>query len=251
MTGLQYLQQHQIAKYDTEQVNDQRWEIVKTRIDRDFPDGTFSFLDVGGGNGRFADRVLSAYPESRGIVIDNARALIDGNTPHPRKELHCASVESVGDVLDQRRVDIVFVNWVLHHLVARSYRETTRYIDSLLTELRQHMSPRGRLSVFENMYDGLLIDNLPGRLVYRLTSSRGLAGLCRRLGANTAGVGCAFGRSGSGSAALASRDTASWHTPTRPAGPPRSRIALCSTWGVSASATSGWRKNKKLKCSIG
>jgi hypothetical protein len=24
MTGLQYLQQHQIAKYDTEQVNDQR-----------------------------------------------------------------------------------------------------------------------------------------------------------------------------------------------------------------------------------
>ena len=192
MTGLQYLQQHQIAKYDTEQVNDQRWEIVKTQIDRDFPDGTFSFLDVGGGNGRFADRVLSAYPESRGIVIDNARALIDGNTPHPRKELHCASVESVGDVLDQRRVDIVFVNWVLHHLVARSYRETTRYIDSLLTELRQHMSPRGRLSVFENMYDGLLIDNLPGRLVYRLTSSRGLAGLCRRLGANTAGVGVCF-----------------------------------------------------------
>jgi hypothetical protein len=91
-------------------------------------------LDVGGGNGRFADRVLSAYPESRGIVIDNARALIDGNTPHPR----------------------------------------------------------GRLSVFENMYDGLLIDNLPGRLVYRLTSSRGLAGLCRRLGANTAGVGVCF-----------------------------------------------------------
>jgi hypothetical protein len=42
------------------------------------------------------------------------------------------------------------------------------------------------------MYQGWLFESLPGRLVYHVTAARLIAGLSRRMGANTAGVGVCF-----------------------------------------------------------
>ena len=48
----------QVALYDTELLDEREMDIIWSAIERHFPDGRFSFLDVGGGNGVFADRVL-------------------------------------------------------------------------------------------------------------------------------------------------------------------------------------------------
>ncbi|WP_447469148.1 hypothetical protein [Vibrio harveyi] len=46
--------------------------------------------------------------------------------------------------------------------------------------------------MFENFYEGLLVNNLPSSLIYRSTSSKLLAPLTQRLGSSTAGVGVCF-----------------------------------------------------------
>ncbi|MCX7114021.1 MAG: class I SAM-dependent methyltransferase [Proteobacteria bacterium] len=184
------LEDSQVEAFDTEYVDDVRWETIKAGIDQGFPAGKFTFLDLGGGNGRFADRVLAAYPNSKGTVLDSSEVLISRNQPSERKTVILDSVENFGRI--DARYDIVFLHWLLHHVVSDSYAHTRRNQIWTLNAAGEHLTAGGRISVFENLYDGLLIDNLPGRIIYRMTSSRALSGLTRRLGANTAGVGVCF-----------------------------------------------------------
>jgi hypothetical protein len=60
-----------------------------------------------------------------------------------------------------------------------------------LTQCAGVLAPNGRLSVIENLCDGVF-PHLSGRLVFALTSSTLLAPLIRRLGAHTAGCGVCF-----------------------------------------------------------
>lgn len=187
-TALLKLADDQIEQFDLEQVSDSMWPPIKDCIDRDFGGGKFSFLDLGGGNGVFADRVLRAYPEATGTVLDAAELLISRNTPSPRK------VSIVGDATDLREIgkfDIIFCNWLLHHIVSESYARCRANIDMVLAECRKHLTPRGRLSVYENQYNGF-IDSAPSRLIFAATSSRILSPIMRSMGANTAGVGVCF-----------------------------------------------------------
>jgi SAM-dependent methyltransferase len=187
---LRKLEDSQAATFDTDYVDEARWGSVKAGIDRDFPTGDFTFLDVGGGNGRFADRLLEEYPNATGTILDNSEVLLARNASNVRKTLVCESVENLGEV--KGRFDVVSVHWLLHHLVGESYRQTRRNQLRALRTLRDLLTPRGRVSVFENMYQGWVFEDLPGRLVYHVTAARLIAALSRRMGANTAGVGVCF-----------------------------------------------------------
>lgn len=115
---------------------------------------------------------------------------MEKNQPSERKTLVYGSVENL-DGLDSK-YDLVHLNWLLHHLVGDSYRQTRTNILRAVGSAARLLSPRGRLSIFECLYNGFLFDNLPGHLIFHLTSSRTLAGIMRRCGANTAGVGVCF-----------------------------------------------------------
>jgi hypothetical protein len=186
------LNDDQLKVFDTEHVNDRQWIPIKRCIDRDFPDGRFTFLDLGGGNGNFADRLLENYPRSRGAVLDNSELLLSRNKPHPNKRLVFGSIENLDQVVDAQ-YDLIFFNWVLHHLVIQSSYARTR--ESMRLALRAALpilTDRGRVSIYEDLYNGLLIDGAPGWLVYQLTTVKTIARLIRSLGANTAGVGVCF-----------------------------------------------------------
>jgi len=187
---MKQLEDSQLETFDTEYVNEPRWKIIKEQIDRDFPEGDFTFLDVGGGNGKFADKLLSHYPKARGTVLDNSELLLSRNQQNPRKSLICDSVENLSKL--QGKYDIVCFNWLLHHLVGNSYSETRKNISTALEAVIPLLSERGRISIFENMYNGLIFDGLPSYLIFTLTSSKALAGFTRKMGANTAGVGVCF-----------------------------------------------------------
>jgi SAM-dependent methyltransferase len=191
MATLKQLDDTQLESFDTEYVNEARWKIVSAQIDRSFPDGDFTFLDVGGGNGQFADRLLAAYPNARGTVLDNAQILLDRNKPNPRKQMINASVADLHQQTGQT-YDIICFNWLLHHLVSDSYGQTCQNISKTIGEVIPLLSPRGRISIFENMYDGLWVDRLPSHLIFELTSSKPLARFTQKMGANTAGVGVCF-----------------------------------------------------------
>ena len=187
---IQQLSDEQLATFDTEYVNEARWTIVNTMIQQSFPSGEFTFLDVGGGNGRFTDRILNAYPNAEGSVLDNSALLLERNRSHSRKTLIHASVEDLAN--HSQHYDIVFINWVLHHLVSQSYAQSRSNIVSTLNIVASLLSERGKISIFENMYDGLIIDSLPSYLIFHLTNSKAIAPLIRKLGANTAGIGVCF-----------------------------------------------------------
>ncbi len=188
--AMKQLSDEQLAAFDTEYVTDALWEILTRHIDRAHPDGRFSFLDIGGGNGVFADRLLAAYPSASGAVLDNSRLLLDRNKPNPRKALIEESAENLERI--GGKYDLVFFNWVLHHLVGDDYGKSVRHVDRTLRKAAALLTPDGHISIFENMYNGLVVDNAPSHIIFNLTSARSIAPIIRRLGANTASLGVCF-----------------------------------------------------------
>lgn len=184
------LDDSQVEAFDTEYVHNDRWNLIKTHIDRDFPNGDFRFLDVGGGNGSFTDRLLKQYPQASATVLDSSELLLSRNQKDPRKTCLCESVENLNQL--NEKFDIISVNWLLHHLVGESYQQTRDNQLNTLKTINTLLSQRGRVSVFENMYEGWLAENLPGKLIYFFTSLKSIAALTRGMGANTAGIGVCF-----------------------------------------------------------
>lgn len=180
----------QLEAFDTEYVTEPRWLLFKSHLDRHFPEGDFSFLDVGGGNGVFADRLLAGYPAARGTVLDSAPSLLARNTPHERKTLQAQSAANLSHL--EERFDLVCFNWVLHHLIGNSRKESIDHVRATLMSAVGLLTPRGCIAVFENFYQGYLVDDLPGSLIFNLTSSKALARVTKAMGANTAGLGVCF-----------------------------------------------------------
>jgi ubiquinone/menaquinone biosynthesis C-methylase UbiE len=188
---LHHLETHQLAAFDVDYVSDEMWADVRALIASQFAE-RFSILDIGGGNGHFVDAVLAQFPHAHATVVDNAPNLLAANRSDSRKTLLQRSVEDLPAALQGRSFDLVCLHWSLHHFVTDSYSDTVAFQRRALREAASLVSSGGRLSVFENLYDGLVWPSLPGRLVYAMTASRWLAPLTRLLGANTAGVGVCF-----------------------------------------------------------
>ena len=186
------LQDDQLEQFDFEFANDQMREDFFDLVSRQFGGRAFTHLDVGGGNGRFADRLLERFPRCRSTVVDVAQVLLARNRPHPRKEVLRVAAEDMHRHLGGRRFDLITLNWMLHHLSAGSYHRTRGHQRAVLREVGRFLAPGGRVSVFEDLVEGLLVRDLPSWLVYQVTSSKLLAPLVRRLGANTAGTGVCF-----------------------------------------------------------
>lgn len=187
---MKQLKDSQLKTFDTEYVDKKRWKIIKEQIDKDFPDGDFSFLDVGGGNGVFADRLLKYYPKSKGTVLDNSQLLLNKNVSDSRKTIICDSVENLNKL--ETKYDLICFNWLLHHLIGNSYLDTRKNMYTAIDTVVPLLTDRGRVSIFENMYNGLVVDGLPSLLIFTLTSSKAIAGFIKKMGANTAGVGVCF-----------------------------------------------------------
>lgn len=190
--AVRVLDDTQVEAFDKEYLYDKRWQIVKACIARDFPDGKFKLMDVGGGNGLFADRVLAEYPDAEVTVLDNSALLLGRNRPHPRKKTILSSATDLTP--ESGTYDIITCYWLLHHLVGDSYSQSRQNIRSTLRSCRRLLTSRGRMSIWENLYDGLVVDGAPGMLIYKLTSIRTpwIAKLVKAGGANTAGVGVCF-----------------------------------------------------------
>ena len=192
-TTVEKLDDEQVESFDTNYLEHHSgWDVVKACIDKNFPDGEFSFLDVGGGNGVFADRILATYGKATGTVVDNSRYLLDRNGPNERKSLIECGVEDMKAGVGDNKYDIIFFNWILHHLVTRSYSETRGFISSVISSTRDMLTEQGMISVLENCYDSVATEGLPSRIIFHALSSKILASATKKMGANTSGVGVCY-----------------------------------------------------------
>lgn len=89
---------------------------IKARLDKDFPDGAFTFMDVDGGDGAFTDWLLEQYPLSFGIVVERFEHLLSKNKPSPRKDTVLAGYEALPEM---NNVDVLFTpkKWFLETLI--------------------------------------------------------------------------------------------------------------------------------------
>ena len=184
------LNESQLKNFDNEYVKKEEWAILTSHIKKAFPRGEFHLLDVGGGNGMLADKILDFYPNSMVTLIDNSDFLLSQNVIRDRKVVHNMSAENIEELKD--KYDIISINWVLHHLVSDTYSESRKNINGTLCKLKSMLKPGGFISVFENIYDGQIIQWLPSYLIFYFTRSKALSSLTSRMGANTAGVGVCF-----------------------------------------------------------
>src|SRR4029079_19809611 len=129
----------------------------------------------GGGNGFFVDRVLDEFPNATATLVDNAQTLLNRNRQHPRKRLVLGSADDLVKQFDGQRFDVVSLHWVLHHMVVRSWDDSTAMQVRLTRDVRQLLTERGRVSVLENMYQGRVAESFAPWLIYQLTSSKALA----------------------------------------------------------------------------
>jgi ubiquinone/menaquinone biosynthesis C-methylase UbiE len=186
------LKDDQLQVFNTEQLTVEMWDDLVRLVKQRFGSQPFTFLDVGGGNGRFTDALLDHFPNARGTVLDNGEALLRLNKCHPRKRIVVASAEAMEQEFPPSSFDLVHFNWVLHHLLRDTYRTSLQLQLQCLRSARRLLREQGHVSVFENLYEGHTLSSLPSWLIFQLTSSRQIAWAIRRMGANTAGCGVCF-----------------------------------------------------------
>ena len=185
------LSEEQNAAFDTEFHS--REELASKFLSFGEENRPFNVLDLGGGNGIFADQLLARFPNSSVTILDISSLLLASNKPSERKELVHGSIESITDILVGRTFDYIAVNWVFHHLVGSRYRTCRKNCLDTLLRCKELLKPNGMLVVAENMFDGYLGSNLPSRLIYAITRIRWpwFVRLAKRF-FNTAGVGVCF-----------------------------------------------------------
>ncbi|USD42864.1 class I SAM-dependent methyltransferase [Vibrio sp. SCSIO 43135] len=188
--SLRLLEPSQIERDNIDYIDSDMFKLVANTIEKHFvTDETLRMLDVGGGSGYFADKLLHRFAKSQVTVLDPALSVLKQNRPNPRKHLLHKTFQSLDTFPEQ---DLIHFNWTLQHLVSNSYEESCELqLDSLRRAYRL-LRPGGVVAIFENCYEGQPVSNLPGQIIYEFTASKTLAPLAKMLGANTAGVGVGF-----------------------------------------------------------
>jgi 2-polyprenyl-3-methyl-5-hydroxy-6-metoxy-1,4-benzoquinol methylase len=188
-----YLEPDQTTAFDTEYHRPVVLAAKLAKIAEALPLRPLSFLDIGGGNGAFADSILNALPDARVTVLDVAKNLLDANKPDQRKELLLCSVERMKDLLPGRKFDVITLNWVLHHFVGPTRSATWQNCVESLRACRELLVDDGVIVIAENLFDGPFGSNIPSHIIYAITriQNKTFVRLARRF-FNTAGTGVCF-----------------------------------------------------------
>lgn len=181
------LDSEQTKTFDVEYVDQALFDKTLAQVDTG---QVTRVLDVGGGNGLYADKLVEYFPQATVTNLEPDAYLAGRNQQHPRKRVLVSDFQHAE--LEPATFDLVFFSWVLHHFVGSSYGATLALQSGGLEAARGLLKPGGKMVIFENYYDGMMMDDLPGRLIYELTRSKTLSPFTARLGANTAGVGVCF-----------------------------------------------------------
>jgi SAM-dependent methyltransferase len=191
ISEVRLLEQEQTEAFDTEYVDDNLFTMVTKNIERHFHrEDSIPMMDVGGGNGRFSDKILNHYPNVDITILEPESTLLEKNAYHKNKTLYSNTFQNFPE--DKSDFGIIEFNWVLHHFVSHSYASTYDLQLKSLEKAYKLLKPGGIVVIFENFYEGFFNDDMPGNVVYHLTSSSALKNITKRLGANTAGVGVCF-----------------------------------------------------------
>ncbi|MFB9216376.1 class I SAM-dependent methyltransferase [Vibrio sinaloensis] len=164
---------------DIEYIDGETFNQLAKQLDMLFPTAKpFHLLEVGGGRGLYADKVLTKYPSADVTLIEPDKGVLELNRPNNRKHLHCSLFEE--HTFDQH-YDIIQFNWVLHHFVANTYYETILLQQQALRTAYDQLADNGLVVMFENFHEGILVNNLTNEWLGSDVASSNLDPSIRRL----------------------------------------------------------------------
>jgi 2-polyprenyl-3-methyl-5-hydroxy-6-metoxy-1,4-benzoquinol methylase len=193
MPTFQLLDETQNKSFDKELHSPGELATKFTHLDDLMDRENFNVLDLGGGNGHFADELLVRFPESTVTILDISSLLLSKNKSNPRKELIFGSIENMSHLLGERKFDCITINWVLHHLVGNNYVASRENCIATLEHCKVHLNPNGMLIIADYLFDGYLKTNIPSHIIFSITKIkwRWFVRIAKRF-FNTAGVGVCF-----------------------------------------------------------
>lgn len=158
---------------------------------------TLRILDIGGASGYFAMQLKSHFQNKNvEIYVLDITEYDTWRQAEFGRDIHfvCDSVENIGTIFQKNFFDMIFANRVFHHFVDESWKKTLAGMETSMKLIRQLLRRDGVFFVMDHFYDGLICDAATSFLIYHATSIKLplLAGLVKKLGADTAGVGVCF-----------------------------------------------------------
>ena len=147
-------------------------------------------LDVGGGIGTFANSILNLNDEILSIdVVDPSEQAHSNFVTHQKTSLIKGFMSNIQNA---KSYDFIMANVVCHHIISHTNTDTVEAQIKFLKDAYSLLEEQGVLAVQENSYESYFLEDLCARLIYEITSLRGIEKITRKLGANTAGEGVRF-----------------------------------------------------------
>ena len=138
-SNIRLLKAHQTQTFDVEYVDKDMFAHVKNALVKFIPTKDFSLIDVGGGNGQYVDCILNTFPESQATIVEPDGYLLSKNIIRQRKTLIPGIYQDIQ--LGNSKYDVVCFNWVLHHFVGKSYRQTIKFQNEGLKKAYLQLKP--------------------------------------------------------------------------------------------------------------
>jgi ubiquinone/menaquinone biosynthesis C-methylase UbiE len=188
-----YLEEDQASAFEQDNHRPEamkaKYDIIKER----FPNGPTSILDLGGGAGYFADKILAEFPSCEVTILDSSALLLNKNRARDRKVLTMGSVSEIDDLFFGRRFDVITMNFLLHHLVGKTRKSCWENCVETLAACRRHLAKDGVIIIAEHAFDGPFGTNIPSNTIFAITRIRQplFVKFARRY-FNTAGTGVCF-----------------------------------------------------------
>lgn len=152
-------------------------------------------LDIGGASGHYAVELYNylAGRKRKITVLDSAK--YDTWEKYSTEiEFIEESADNIEKLFSENTFDIVFANRVFHHFVRGTWKETMKGIRETTREIYKVLNKDGWFCITDHFYNGMAYDKSSSRIIYGLTSCSlpVIVKVCKRLGAESAGVGVCF-----------------------------------------------------------
>lgn len=192
-TNTRKLSEEQNITFDKEYHSEEEISVKISYLKEKFEGRPINVLDIGGGNGAFLDRVLNELPGSQGVNFDISAELLERNKLRQSKRCINGDIDEINKYFSGEKYDVIFLNWVLHHLVGENYFESTNNSKKCLYRLSDLIMDGGVILVAENLYDGRFESDWPSRIIFGITSVKSpIVTKFVSKYANTSGVGVCF-----------------------------------------------------------
>lgn len=186
-SGQRLVGENSIEKFDQDYINDGALDRLLEKV-LSTRHAIREIADFGGGNGRLLDRLLQRMPDARGTNYEISKHLRELNAPSDRKTVVADSFLSIKA---EAKFDLIFMNWVLHHLVGADLQSTISLINAASAIAHRALKPGGILVVSENLLQSVFPARFASAALFEITRSRLLKPLVSRMrdGKAIAGVG--------------------------------------------------------------